>query len=326
MIERKGDGLSVSMTTAMNRNTENDKPLLFGIGELSRLSGVPVDTLRNWERRFAWPVPERLDSGHRRYSADLVPHLRLIHRALKLGFKASFAVAASFEELESSVLQVPASEVRNDTAYDREIAHWTASANRWDSLEFETSLRRSWAQLGAKDFIAKLAVPFLHNKKEMCAQKSDTIGKSHFACQQLSTFLAAQWQPISNQNSGGKVVIANLEGDFCPAGIHMAAVFLALHRFNVINLGPDTSVHQIGIAARDADATALVIGLSPDSVETDRVDLLRKLRAETPASVPIAVIGAVTLEAINGVKQFESVVNFDSYAESLAEIYGGDRG
>ena len=38
------------------------------IGAVTRRTGVPEATLRMWESRHAFPVPERLPSGHRRYS------------------------------------------------------------------------------------------------------------------------------------------------------------------------------------------------------------------------------------------------------------------
>jgi DICT domain-containing protein len=38
------------------------------IGELARRTGVGVSTLRAWERRHGFPIPERLPSGHRRYA------------------------------------------------------------------------------------------------------------------------------------------------------------------------------------------------------------------------------------------------------------------
>lgn len=40
----------------------------LSIGALARRTGVGVSTLRAWERRYGFPVPQRLESGHRRYT------------------------------------------------------------------------------------------------------------------------------------------------------------------------------------------------------------------------------------------------------------------
>jgi DICT domain-containing protein len=42
----------------------------LSIREVARRTGVPAGTLRMWEARYGFPVPERLASGHRRYTAE----------------------------------------------------------------------------------------------------------------------------------------------------------------------------------------------------------------------------------------------------------------
>lgn len=55
-------------------------------GELARLSGVSTDTLRHYERKGVLPPPLRLDNGYRKYPANSLDRVRLIRRALAVGF------------------------------------------------------------------------------------------------------------------------------------------------------------------------------------------------------------------------------------------------
>jgi DNA-binding transcriptional MerR regulator len=55
-------------------------------GELARLSGVSADTLRHYERVGVLARPPRTHSGYRRYPASAVDRVRLIRRALAIGF------------------------------------------------------------------------------------------------------------------------------------------------------------------------------------------------------------------------------------------------
>jgi len=55
-------------------------------GELARLSGVSTDTLRHYERKGVLPRPQRLGNGYRKYPANSVHRVRLIRRALAVGF------------------------------------------------------------------------------------------------------------------------------------------------------------------------------------------------------------------------------------------------
>ncbi|HEX8772711.1 MAG TPA: heavy metal-responsive transcriptional regulator [Pyrinomonadaceae bacterium] len=55
-------------------------------GELARRCGVSTDTLRHYERKGVLPKPLRLSNGYRKYPANSVDRIRLIRRALSVGF------------------------------------------------------------------------------------------------------------------------------------------------------------------------------------------------------------------------------------------------
>ena len=55
-------------------------------GELARLAGVSADTLRHYERKGVLPLARRMNNGYRQYSPDSIERVRLIRRALAVGF------------------------------------------------------------------------------------------------------------------------------------------------------------------------------------------------------------------------------------------------
>lgn len=55
-------------------------------GDLALLTGVSADTIRHYERIGILPKALRSPAGYRNYSPDAVPRVRLIRRALQLGF------------------------------------------------------------------------------------------------------------------------------------------------------------------------------------------------------------------------------------------------
>ena len=55
-------------------------------GEAARRGGVSVDTLAHYERLGLLPAPARDANGYRRYAATAVDRVRLIQRALDMGF------------------------------------------------------------------------------------------------------------------------------------------------------------------------------------------------------------------------------------------------
>lgn len=58
----------------------------YAIGRASALSGVKVTTIRYYEQIGLMPVPERKESGRRRYDDEDVDRLRFIRHARALGF------------------------------------------------------------------------------------------------------------------------------------------------------------------------------------------------------------------------------------------------
>ena len=58
----------------------------FRSGELARLAGVSRDTLRHYERKGVLGKPRRAVNGYREYPADALDRVKLIRRALSVGF------------------------------------------------------------------------------------------------------------------------------------------------------------------------------------------------------------------------------------------------
>ena len=60
------------------------KPLM--IGQVARLAGVGVETVRFYEREGLLHAPDRKRSGYRQYGEEVVARPRFIRRAKELGF------------------------------------------------------------------------------------------------------------------------------------------------------------------------------------------------------------------------------------------------
>lgn len=58
----------------------------LGIGELSKLTGVKIETIRYYEQQKLLADPPRTEGGHRCYNEDHLKRLTFIRRARQLGF------------------------------------------------------------------------------------------------------------------------------------------------------------------------------------------------------------------------------------------------
>jgi MerR family copper efflux transcriptional regulator len=58
----------------------------LGIGEVARETGVSTDTIRHYERVGVLQHPPRTMAGYRRFSREAIERVRLVRRALAIGF------------------------------------------------------------------------------------------------------------------------------------------------------------------------------------------------------------------------------------------------
>ncbi len=86
----------------MSDNGQHNPPT-YRIGAVSRLTGVPADTLRVWERRYQVVVPVRTGSGTRLYGAEDVGRLTLIKRLVERGDAISSVANLNLAQLRERV-------------------------------------------------------------------------------------------------------------------------------------------------------------------------------------------------------------------------------
>lgn len=57
--------------------------LYYSIGEVSKMLGVPISTVRFWENEFAVLKPMKNKKGNRMFTASDIKNLMIIHRLVK---------------------------------------------------------------------------------------------------------------------------------------------------------------------------------------------------------------------------------------------------
>ena len=72
----------------------------LSIGDLAERTGLNPATLRMWESRHGFPVPQRLESGHRRYSEEDVEAIRAVVRHKDAGTRLELAIARAMADAE----------------------------------------------------------------------------------------------------------------------------------------------------------------------------------------------------------------------------------
>lgn len=75
--------------------------IMYRTGAAARLAGLPVETLRVWERRYSLSDAQRSERGQRLYSAEQVARLGLLKQLVDQGHSIGVLAGLSREQLQS---------------------------------------------------------------------------------------------------------------------------------------------------------------------------------------------------------------------------------
>ena len=254
------------------------------IGELSRRSGVSVELLRAWERRYGLLCPQRSAGGLRLYSSGDLERVRAMQRHMREGLAAREAAAlvgqASAEPAPSRTATPPF-----DPARAR--AELGDALEAFDEPEAQAVLDGLLAVATLNALLSEVVVPYLHDVGDRWQRGELSIAQEHFASNVLRgrlLGLARGW----GRGDGPRALLA------CPAGerhdLGLIAFGLALRDrgWRIHYLGPDTPVESLEEAAQRTDPAVIVVS----AVRSEPLEQLAALT--TRHRVVIAGAGAAS--------------------------------
>lgn len=299
----------------------------ISIGALARETGIGVETLRMWERRYGKPQSMRLPSGHRRYDPAEINRLRLATQVMQTGRRPKDIIPKSTESLLRMIGEI---ENRGDDEIERQVeeAHlqdeqrvvlreWARATIELDESSLNLLLHRDWADLGPLRFLEERAVPFLTHVGLEWERGKITVSQEHFASEVLADFLSTRWRRPSEYAPGKPALLALTPGDLHELGLIMCAVVTALADHRVIYLGPHTPPSQIIETANEHRPVAVCLSYSSCADRNAVRRWTQEIREGVASDIPIAVGGAGAPEAIEGVKRFDTLRAYHAWMMQL---------
>lgn len=303
-------------------NEDRGLDQLWPMGAVTRRTGIGEHTLRAWERRFGFPKPRRLPSGHRRYTSDQVQQLLLVNAALAQGYRAGDVVTLPKDRLEALLRECGALE--QQTAAPVRADAWLAdvldATRRLDRSVLYPALHREAATLGVPRFLRERVAPLVQAVGEEWSQGNLDIRHEHFCSEVLEDHLRSLRQPLEASASGRPVVLASLPDEHHALGLHIVALAIAARQRAVRALGPHSPPGEIAAAAVALDAVAVGVSVSAFSAEAATVDMIADLRRRMSERVLLWVggAGAAELEGLpRGVEVLPTLDDLDVAVGSL---------
>lgn len=294
---------------------------LWPMGAVTRRTGIGEHTLRAWERRFGFPAPHRLESGHRRYPADQVQQLVLINAALNCGYRAGDVVPLAKTEIEDLLRDCGALDAGIQAGITPTIIDDTIGAcTRFDRDALTNTLNTDATLLGVRRFLRERVTPLLEEIGNAWVQGRIEMRHEHFFSEALEDTLRSLRSGLDPADKGRPVILATLPDELHCLGLHIAALAIAAAGRRVRVLGPHLPVDEIVQAAVATDAAAVGLSISLFGTDKKTVEAVRELREglATATRVWLGGAGATHLEELpGGVEIFSSLDDLDAALGSL---------
>lgn len=253
------------------------------MGAVSRRTGITEHTLRAWERRFGFPDPVRLPSGHRRYTPDQVRQLLLISRALDAGHRAGDVVPLSFEGLKNLVEHQGSGSPTSDAQTTRRwVDGIVEDALRFDDRAVRNRLRTASGRMGVGRFLRERARPLIEALGDRWATGEIGVRHEHFISEILETHLQMMRFSFEPTTDSGPIILACLPDEEHGLGLAMVAAELASAGHRLLVLGPNTPIDEIVATVKARDAIAVGISVSVYSGTKGLLPVIRDLRDRLP--------------------------------------------
>ena len=269
------------------------EPELLSIGDICSETGLSADVVRVWERRYGFPVPVRLPSGHRRYRQEDLHRLRLMAEAVAQGHRPSVVAKAGESALKR--LLIPTDIPQVETLFE--------AVKAMDTDRMRRLFREALDLLGLKPFLQQVVAPLLDRVGMAWAEGSIGIQQEHLVTEVLEDVLRELRLKCKTAPEHGCVLLCTLPGERHRLGLLMAALAYAAQGTRTELLGVDLPVASIAQAARALKVDRVAVSLSIQSSGETTRKLLLDLKERLPGECRLLIggQGAARTRTIDGV-------------------------
>ena len=250
------------------------------IGELSRRTGVSVELLRAWEKRYGLLEPARSGGGFRLYSDADLDRVRSMQRHLDEGVAAAEAARRALRQ-EPAPSPVAGSFVAGPK---RELAQAFAA---FDETRVQAVFDRLLTSLSLDTVLGEVVIPYLHELGDAWERGDATVSQEHFASALIRgrlLGLARGW----GAGAGPHALLACPTGELHDLGLIAFGLALRSRGWRITYLGQDTPLQAVGEHGQALQPNCVVLAFTrPDALD-DELDVLKRMAG----TVPVWLAGA----------------------------------
>lgn len=301
---------------------------VVAIAVAERLTGVPKDSLRVWERRYGFPKPSRDGFDERTYTPADIEKLKVIKRLMDIGHRPGKLVLLSLDVLlrmgEPRELRRRTAERHVYSAEKRQdlLAYMALVENR-DMVGVRTRLMAHFESVGMLRFVTEhlyavslmVSDATLSGKLPVYAQRLYTQAAIRVMQHLMTTTTLAK--PLAAAGASApspRVLCTSFTGDSNGLGLLMIEALLTESRCDCVALGAHVGVADITQAVVEHQAQIVALSFADRTTPSELLNGLDLLRKTLPKTVEMWVCGpcpAFARRPVDGVLAVPALEAFD---------------
>ncbi len=185
-------------------------PAGYPIRAVSKMTGIGIDTLRAWERRYGAVTPTRDDRGRMYTEAD-VARLRLLNRSIEQGHSIGRVAGLSNDELHhlcgaAGAVALPAAVPPQRSAVDT--TSLLTALRQYDAVGIDQELSRMAAVLRPLELLQDVLMPLLTRVGDDWHSQRTRIAHEHLMSSTMRNLLGAFLRLYGRRDASVRLVFA----------------------------------------------------------------------------------------------------------------------
>jgi len=263
---------------------------MYSIKAVAQATGLTVETIRAWERRYKVVTPVRDSSGRRIYRPDDVLRLRRLHEATERGHAISRVAALSDEGL-AALLEAPASRAAEGTAAAL-VTRILTAAEEFRLAECEHAVTLAAAVMPPARLVSDVLQPVLREVGERWHSGGLSVSQERLVSNVVGRHVALLLDAYARAATRETIAFATLPGERHELGLLMAAMICASRGFKAHYLGADLPPVEIARSAEKVDAAIVALSIVLRDQADEAAEHLAALAAALPANTGIWIGGS----------------------------------
>ncbi len=246
---------------------------MYSIKAITALTGLPAETLRAWERRYAGITPARSDNGRRLYSQQELEKLTLLAQLTRNGHTISKIAGLTCDALRA--LQQQSQALHKDSSPPL-LNQIIEAVQDYRIDRCEQLLKRALLASEPLDYVCNILLPALEKVGDLWHQEKLSIAQEHmFSCCVKRIVLSMAHSLHNASTNNPAMLFATPSEETHEFGILLSCLLAASQQYRCYYLGANLPGKDIVEAVQHLQPDIIVLGMMKSPPEPATIEQLQ---------------------------------------------------